>query len=307
MAAKEQVTNRPKIRTWWALNDKLTPYKYLSPTIILLLALMFVPLSMVISYTFMDNVIVNKNPIFVGFANYVSILTDSLFHTAVINLFFVVSISVLFHMIISLTFSMLLNTKLLPSFVKAIFRVIYILPWVFTTAIVAVVWRLILNPNGIINYMLETLGIINEKIAWLSDRGTALPIIIFANIWAGYPFFMVSILAGLQGISADLYEAATVDGANGVMKFFYVTIPQLKPIIISMVMLDCVWTTQIFSLIWMTTSGGPGRATEVLGTITYRMAFNRYEFSRASTTAVIMLIVTMCLAIFYVRNQKARD
>jgi multiple sugar transport system permease protein len=111
----------------------------------------------------------------------------------------------------------------------------------------------------------------------------------------------------LQGISADLYEAATVDGANGIQKFLYITIPQLKPIIVSMSMLDLIWTTQQFSLVWMTTGGGPIHATEMLSTYTYKLAFSTYEFSQASTSAVIVLVISLILAFFYVKNQKARE
>jgi len=154
---------------------------------------------------------------------------------------------------------------------------------------------------------LTTFGITNTDIQWLSSPTTALGAVTFINIWAGYPFFMISLLAGLQGIPRDLYEAATVDGANGVQQFLNVTIPQLRPIIISMALLDFIWTTQQFALIWMTTGGGPINVTEVLSTYTYKLAFSRYDFSVASASAVLVLILSMILAFFYVRHQKARD
>lgn len=118
---------------------------------------------------------------------------------------------------------------------------------------------------------------------------------------------MVSLLAGLQGIPGDLYEAATVDGAGWFSRFFHVTLPQLKPIIISMLLLDFIWTTQQFALIWMTTGGGPIVATEMLSTYTYKLAFTKYEFSLASASAVIILLLSMILAFFYVRHQRSRD
>ena len=118
---------------------------------------------------------------------------------------------------------------------------------------------------------------------------------------------MVSLLAGLQVIPVDLYEAATIDGANGVQKFWSITIPQLTPIIISIAMLDFIWTMQVFPLVWMTTGGGPIHSTEVLGTYTYKLAFSTYSFSLASASAVIILVLSLCVAFFYVRQQKARD
>ena len=268
---------------------------------------MLLPIVMVIVYSFFNNVIMNKNPQLIGFGNYVEILTDKNFHIAIKNTIFFTLASVVFHMVIGLAFALLLNTKMLSSITKSLFRVVYILPWVFTAAIIAILWRLLLNPNGIINYILQTVGFISEKMEWLGNKNTALYALTFINIWSGYPFFMVSLLAGLQGISVDLYEAATVDGANTIEKFLFVTIPQLKPIIVSMAMLDCIWTMQQFPLVWMTTGGGPIRATEMLSTFTYKLAFSKYEFSLASTSAVLMLIISMCLAFIYVRNQKARQ
>ena len=107
---------------------------------------------------------------------------------------------------------------------------------------------------------------------------TALFAVTFINIWSGYPFYMTSLLAGLQGIPTELYEAAEVDGADGWQRFMRITLPQLKPIIISMALLDVIWTTQQFALIWMTTGGGPLGTTEMLSTFTYKLAFSKYQF-----------------------------
>ena len=129
----------------------------------------------------------------------------------------------------------------------------------------------------------------------------------FINIWSGYPFYMMSLLAGLQGIPRDLYEAAHDRRRRRHPAFLHVTLPQLRPIIVSIAMLDLIWTTQQFALIWMTTGGGPINVTEMLSTFTYKLAFNRYEFSVASASAVTIFAFSMVLAFFYVRYQKARD
>lgn len=286
---------------------KLSPYGYLSPTIILMTVLMFIPIIMVIMYSFEDNVIMNKNPVFVGIEHYIDIIKDNVFHQAFTNTLYFTVMSVIFHFVLGLSFAMLLNTNVLKPVTKSVFRVIYILPWVFTATIIAILWRLMLNPNGIVNYILTASNIVSSKIEWLSSSKVALHALTYINIWAGYPFFMVSLLAGLQGIPGELYEAATIDGANGVQCFRYVTVPKLKPIIISMAMLDFIWTVQQFPLVWMTTGGGPIHATEMLSTYTYKLAFSSYQFSHASASAVIVLILSMCMALFYVRNQKAGD
>ena len=268
---------------------------------------MLIPVGMVIKYSFYDNVIVNEFPIFVAFDNYFAIVKDEAFRTALVNTSMFTVSSVVAHLLIGLSFATLLNSSLISNFSKALFRMFYILPWLFTVAIIAILWRMILNPNGVVNYILTTLHLADSPIEWLSNEKTALLSVIFINIWAGYPFYMTSILAGLQGIPRDLYEAATVDGASGFQQFVNVTLPQLRPIIISMTILDLIWTSQQFALIWMTTGGGPITSTEMLGTYTYKLAFSQYEFSQAATSAVVLFLLSMLLAFFYVRNQKARD
>jgi multiple sugar transport system permease protein len=274
---------------------------------LLLIVLSLIPIVTVFYYSMMDNVIMNKNPVFVGIANYLEIILDDVFQQAFLNTMYFTLVSVIFHLILGLSFALLLNTKLLGTLTKALFRVVYILPWVFTATIIAVLWRLMLNPNGIVNYMLNTLGLANGPIEWLSSRQLALPAVTFINIWAGYPFYMVSLLAGLQGIPGELYEAGTIDGANGRKLFRFITLPQLKPIIISLAMLDFIWTMHQFTLIWMTTGGGPIHVTEMLSTFTYKQAFSSYEFSHASASAFIVLLLSMIVALFYVRQQRASD
>jgi len=274
---------------------------------LLLFVLMLVPIFMVIRYSLMNNVIVDKSPEFAGLDKYVDVLKNDVFWVAVKNTAFFTGVSVVAHLVLGMGFALLLNTSLLGSATKAFFRVLYILPWLFTIAIVAVLWRMLLNPNGVLNYVLMDVGLIDSKVEWLADPGKALFAITFINIWSGYPFYMMSLLAGLQGIPKDLYEAATVDGAGAVQRFRHVTLPQLRPIIVSIAMLDVIFTTQQFALIWMTTGGGPINVTEMLSTFTYKLAFNRYEFSEASASAVIIFAFSMVLAFFYVRYQKARD
>ena len=285
----------------------LVPYAYLSPTILLLVVLMVVPIVMVVGYSLMAGVITARESHVVGLRNYVEILTSAKFRTALSNTFWFVSISVVAHMLIGLGFAMLLNSELVSRTTRAVFRTLFVLPWLLTIAIVAVLWRLLLNPNGIVNAILSGIGLVASQHEWLSDPGSALAVVTAINIWSGYPFFMVSILAGLQGIPRDLYEAAEVDGAGPVRRFWSITVPQLRPIIVSMALLDLIWTSQQFALIWMTTGGGPLSATEMLSTFTYKLAFSEYDFAGASASAVIVLVLSMVLAFFYVRSQKARD
>jgi multiple sugar transport system permease protein len=282
-------------------------YAYVLPTVILLVVLMLVPIGMVIRYSLMDNVITKQNPVFAGLANYGQVLANPEFWNAVKNTVLFTVASVVAHLVLGMAFALLLNTPLLGNATKAFFRVLFVLPWLFTVAIIAVLWRMLLDPNGLVNYLLNAVGLTDGKTEWLSSVSTALFSVTFINIWSGYPFYMMSLLAGLQGISSDLYEAATIDGAKWWRRFWNVTVPQLRPIIVSIAMLDVIFTTQQFALIWMTTGGGPINVTEVLSTFTYKLAFNRYQFSLASASAVVILLASMALAFLYVRYQKARD
>lgn len=293
---------------WEQRKRKLLPYGYLSPTLILLAALTIVPIVTVFLYSLVDNVIVNPNqPVFVGLENYEEVLTHRKFRGALSNTIYFSLFSVVAHFFIGLSFALMLNSRLLGANVKAVFRVIYILPWVFTASIIAILWRLLMNPHGVINFVLLELGLVEELQEFLSDRRLALNAVTFINIWSGYPFYLVSFLAGLQGIPDDLYEAGRVDGGNAWQLFLNITLPQLKPIIISLALLDFIWTIHQFTLIWMTTGGGPMRSTEVLSTYTYKAAFSSHEYSIASTIAMVILAICTFVAIFYVRSQRMVD
>lgn len=280
-------------------------YSYLAPTLILMLIFLVVPIIMVIGYTFFDNVIVNKNPVFVGVQNYVTIFADKSFWSAVGHTLYFVIASLIAHLLIGMIFALVLNTRYLGVRTKAIFRVLFALPWMFTASVIAIVWRMMMDPSGVLNYFILTFHLSDKQVLFLASRDMALFSVTLINIWSGYPFYMISILAGLQGVSSDLYEAASLDGANAPQTFFYITLPIIKPILISLMMLDFIWTLQQFALIWMTTGGGPVNASETVSTYIYKYAFTKYEYSLASTAAVILLIVCTVIGIFYVRHQRS--
>ena len=249
----------------------------------------------------------NKNPTFVGLHNYEKLFSNSTFWISLENTLYFTFMSVIFHLLIGMAFALMLNSKAINSTIKTILRVFFIMPWVFTAVIIAIIWRLLLDPSGVINYLLMDFGIADSNIEWFSSSATAIHAVTFVNIWAGYPLYMVSLLAGLQGVSTELYEAASIDGSNEIQKFWYITIPHLKPIIISIAMLDFIWTMQVFPLVWMTTGGGPIHATEMMSTFTYKLAFTSYKFSLASASAVIILFLSMSVTYFYIKYQKSVD
>jgi multiple sugar transport system permease protein len=240
----------------------------------------------------------------VGLENYKTILADSEFWGAVRHTIIFVVVSVVAHIVLGMGFALMLNSKYFTVKTRTIFRVIYILPWIFTASVIALLWKLILQPAGLADYVLQFLPSVDRTYSWLSEQSIALGVVTFVNIWCGYPFYMISILAGLQGISADLYESAALDGATGWKSFIHITVPQLKPILISIAMLDIIWTIQSFNVIWMLTGGGPLNSTETLSIYIYKLAFNSSQYGLASTVAVFVLAVCVILAIFYVRLQK---
>lgn len=280
---------------------KITPYLYLLPIVIVFCLLLVYPISQVISFSIKDNVIVNPTPHFVGFENFFKILGSEEFWKALKNSLEFSIVSLVFHMVLGIAFGMMLNSSLLNFRFRGIVRALYIIPWTFTVSIVAILWRLMLNNSGIIN------TIFGLSIDWFGNRELAAKAVIFVNIWCSYPFYMISILAALQGISPEYYEAASIDGANNIQKFLKITIPHLKPVMISLMLLDFIWSMQQLSLTYITTGGGPIGSSETVGTYTYNLAFKSYQFSTASASAVIMMILCLVIAIFYVRSQHRLD
>jgi len=298
------------IRKWSLLpyktRRKLVPYLYVAPATFMFFLLMLYPMVTVLRYSLMDGAITKRNPSFVGLQNYLTNFDNPVFWQAVGQTLYFTSMSVIFHLLIGMGFALMLNSQLINPVIRSVLRTLYILPWLFTAVIIAIIWRLLLDPNGVINGVLISLHIVDFKVEWFSSTKTALHALTFANIWAGYPLYMVTLLAGLQGIPKDLYEAADIDGANALHKFRYITIPQLMPVIVSIALLDFIWTMQVFPLVWMITGGGPIHATEVMSTYTYKQAFASYDFSMASSSAVCILIMSLSLTYFYIKHQKAQ-
>ena len=161
MAFLKKDTSLPLIS--YRARRAIAPYMYLAPTMMLLAMLMLLPMIIVVRYSLLDNVIMNKNPVFVGLQNYTSVLADETFRISVGNTLYFTIMSVIFHLLIGLSFALLLNSKLINGTARSILRVFYIMPWVFTATIIAIIWRLLLNPSGVINYILTTLNIAEQQ------------------------------------------------------------------------------------------------------------------------------------------------
>ena len=276
-----------------------------------MVGLMFIPIGTVLYYSVINYAIVNRPgraQHLVGLANYTQVFSDpnfvaSIWHTL---LFSVVSVGL--HLLLGLGFALLLNSDAVGRATKGVFRTLIILPWLFTITIVVALWRyLLFDPRGVVNFVLHTFGLPTQGLAWLGQTNTAMATVIFVNIWAGYPFFMISMLAGLQGVSGELREASRIDGANYRQQFWHVTRPHLQAIIVSMSILDLIWNLQNFSTIFLLTGGGPVNSTNVLANYTYTTAYFDQDYTAASASAVVILAISLVLAVFYARSRRAAN
>ena len=231
-------------------------------------------------------------------ANYNYLLKDPFFKTTFLNTAIFVSASVATHMILGLAVAMVLNSAI-PA--RPLFRLIALLPWVVPDVVAGIIWKWMFNPiYGAVNDVLLKVGLINTSVEWLSNPKLAMFSVILVNLWRGFPFVMLILLAGLQAIPPHLYEAAAIDGASKVQTFFHITIPGLRKMIIVALALDTVWEVRRFGLIQAMTQGGPGVLTEVLSTYTYKQYFQFFRFEYASSIAVVMTIVLLLVSLPYI-------
>lgn len=236
--------------------------------------------------------------------NYRKLPGDSRFSNSILVTFTFVGGTVLLHLVVGFIVALALNTNIKA---KEFFRVIAILPWTMPDVISGLIWRFMYNPTaGIINRLLFDFGLIRTHIEWLGDTDLALPAVIFADVWRGYPFVMLILLAGLQAIPRELYEAARVDGASPIKEFHYITIPMMKGMILIALALDTIWQFRRFGLVFNMTAGGPGNATEILSLYVYKQYFRYFNFEYAAAVAVVLAIIMIILSVPYIRTMVRR-
>lgn len=232
------------------------------------------------------------------FAHYANLLKDPFLKTTFWNTGVFVFLSVATHLILGLAVALVLNTAL-PA--KPLFRLIALLPWVVPDVVAGIIWKWMFDPlYGALNDVLLKFGLINAPMEWLSNPKLALFSVVLVNLWRGFPFVMLILLAGLQAIPKHLYEAAAIDGANKLRSFFHVTLPGLQKMIVVALALDIVWEVRRFGLIQAMTQGGPGVLTEILSTYTYKQYFKFFRFEYASAISVVMTAVLLLISIPYI-------
>jgi multiple sugar transport system permease protein len=288
------------------LSKETQAYFYVAPAVILLLLLLVYPFFQVIRLSFFDTN--GTSETFIGFSNYVNLLKDSIFWKALYQTFYFTLGSVVFHFIIGFGLALMLSQPL-SRIVRNIFRGILIIPWLIAPTVAAMIWVLIYNPFGILNGILVTLGLMKEgvNLNWLGNPALSLLSVTGVNIWRGFPFVMVMLLAGLQSIPEELYEASMIDGSTPIKAFFYITLPCLKGTIMTVGLLDTIWTFRHFDIIFAMTGGGPINSSEVMTTHIYNLAFRSFRWGYASTEAILMFLILLVFSLYYIHRIKKEE
>ena len=263
-------------------------YKYIGPAVIMMVALIIYPMCYGLYLSFFNTNLVNKWN-FVGLKYYEQAVTQPDVYRSVLLTFWFMILVVAGHFVLGFILANLLNKEFRG---RTVYRVIFMLPWLFPESVIALLFTWIMNPMyGILNSILKGLGLISTNVSWLGTAQLAFPSVVFACIWKGYPMIMTMLLSGLQGIPADLYEAARIDGANGWDQFIHVTLPGLQPILKTTLVLDSVWWFKQYTLVYTMTGGGPGTATNLISLNIFNTAFNDLRFGKGAAWGIIVFAI----------------
>ncbi|MCB0070253.1 MAG: sugar ABC transporter permease [Caldilineaceae bacterium] len=234
---------------------------------------------------------------FVGLSNYTKVLQDPTFQNAfMLSVLFTIG-SLVFQFTIGFALAVLFNRSF-PG--NGLLRALMLLGWMLPTVVSGSIYRWMFDgDNGIINYLLQSVGLMDSARFWLIEPRTALIGTIVANIWVGIPFNMILLLPGLQSISHTLYEAASIDGATGWQSFRRITLPLMRPVALSVLLLGFIYTFKVFDIVYVMTRGGPVNATTVLPIYVYLLSFNFFRFGDGAAAAVLLLLPLSVVAIGY--------
>lgn len=279
---------------------KIAPYLYVMPVLILLLIMYGYPLIKSIIMSLQDYKLTSSGSApFNDFANFKKMFSDTDFLLLLKNSLIYVIISAVAQFVLGLILALCLKTKFRG---RGIYQSIVFLPWAFSSFVVGLMFRWSFNGEyGVVNDILMKMGIIKENVAWLGTPGLSLAIVIIAMIWMGIPFFGIMILAALQSVPDDIYEAADIDGCGMFRKFFSLTLPYIKPTIIMTVLLRTIWIFNSFDLIVIITGGGPVNYSQTLPSYMYSKAFASYDFGLASAFGVLLIVILGIYAVLFLK------
>ena len=281
------------------LSSNMQAYCFVAPAFLILLVLLVYPLFQVVALSFFN--VETSSEIFIGLGNYTQLMMDPIFFKALFQTICFTFGSVFFHFVIGLGLALMLHQSI-NRFVRSAFRGILIIPWLIAPTVAAMIWVLIYNPFGILNGLLVSTGVMKTgaNLNWLGNPAYSLLSVTIVNIWRGFSFVMVMLLAALQGIPEELYEAGMIDGATSLKSFFYITLPCLKGTSMTVGLLDFIWTFRHFDIIFAISS-------EVLATHVYNLAFRSLRWGYASAEAVMMFLIVLVFSLIYIRRIKKEE
>jgi multiple sugar transport system permease protein len=286
-ANKQDATSTPsreRLMRRHNLREAGRGYLFLLPVLLVLLGLMAYPMGRAVWMSF-----TNKHPgetaQFVGFSNYHELVTEDItFPKVVLNsLIYTVGVVGL-RFGLGMIMALVLNSKIK---LREFFRGWLLLPWIMPTVTTALTWTWMLNSQGVLNHILTKLHLLRLPIAWIAQPSTALLSVIMASAWAGFPFIGIGLLAGMQAIPDELYDAAKADGASALQQLMHVTLPGLRNVIITLATLSTVWVFNSFLSVWLITKGGPGNSSDIIITYAYKQGLGGYRFGYAAAISLV--------------------
>jgi multiple sugar transport system permease protein len=289
----DTLDSRRDRRSWLKrVADASEPYLYSAPSLILIIAVMLVPLAIGVSYAFRDIQLLNPfSGGFIGLEHFRALSQDAAFYGALRNTLWWTGASVVLQFVFGLILALLLDK---PFWGRGVVQALVFLPWAVPSFLAGLNWAWLFNPViGPIPHWLYALGLMNEPSNILSDPYYAMWGPIIANVWWGIPFFAITLLAALQAIPRDLYEAASIDGATWFQRFRSITLPFLAPTIAITVLLRTVWVSNFADLIVVMTGGGPADRTQIVASYIFTQAFKRLDFGYASAIALVLLALLL--------------
>ncbi|MFD6176081.1 MULTISPECIES: carbohydrate ABC transporter permease [unclassified Isoptericola] len=287
------------------LSDGQFAVLLLLPGVALLAGVVLYPLIAALVTAFFEQSLVLPGRTFVGLQNIVDVLQGDFLRLLRQTLVFTLGTTIL-PFVIGFALALALNTRIRGA---KVLRGLMLIPWLVPGVVVSFLWMWIFNANyGVMNALLQSIGLIDDPQAWLAQPATAMGAVVLAKTWQSFPWMMVMLLAGLQTVPVELHEAAEMDGAGTVRRFFAITLPHLKGIVGLVVLLEFIWNFQHFDIIYVLTGGGPAGATQTFATAVYETAFQGYDLGKAGALGLLWMILLMALVVVYVRfSEKGEE
>lgn len=291
------------LRQRFALTDETLKYLLLAPTIVLLLVLTIYPLVFAVAAALQTVNVRTGARSFVGLGNFINIFRDQLFWNALKNTAIYTGAGVIVEFVLGMAFALILTEKFLA---RNVFRTIFLTPMMLPPIVVAIVFKIIyMQQYGVSNWLLALVGI--KGMLWEAGPSTALFSLILVDIWEWTPFMFLILLAGMQSIPTDPYEAAKVDGATWFQEFRHITFPLLTPAVLIALLLRLMDTLRIFDQVFVMTGGGPANATETLSLYVYQTGFRFFNVGYATAMSFILLILTTVISNFFISRLQAEE